>query len=337
MIHLSKINSTLDLTPLGPFLTLAQDVFEKSGSGVQLDVAFLHSFIESGIRERALGAGVRIPTEFQLRLIVASGAIGIPTGIIAAEAQAGKAAEISRDAWAIPLSLEREDCVITSMRPDPLLAERVDHNCLSSSVEEVRNWLRSVLHEYIVAVGGAVTSHSLDRIFVPGAIEDDAAASLQGHVRRLIQRRFIRYCERPGPERPGEHVAPFLYSFVQDCKMFPPDGTAMLPAEYYWLPVEVDDTSWTAAAQQSSIGSDGKTATMQIVCMQELVEARGEFRRRFRDLLRLCRYQRNRLEQVTSASPVKGDIRIRIPCYILQLEYIFRSTWFLVLSLLPAS
>jgi hypothetical protein len=302
-LHLSKINATLDLTQLGPFLTLAREAFERGGSRVQPDAAFLHSFLESGLKDRTLGAGVRLPTEFQLRLIIASGAIGFPTGTMNIETQAAKAAEMDNEAWAIPLTLDRSDCVITSMRPDPLLAERVDHNGLSASVEEVRNWLRSVLQEYIVAVGGAVTEHALDRIFLPSAIEDDAAASLQGHVRRLIQRRFIRYHERPGPAMAGEHFALFLYSFVRDGKIFAPTSTAV---PYYWLPMEVDECSMETAAQQSSIMGDERA--MHTVCMQELVEARGEFRRRFRDLVRLCRYQRNRLEQVTITFPLNVDV-----------------------------
>ena len=305
--HLIKINLALDLTSLGRFLVLARDALERVGPDAQPDISFLHGFIEAGIRDRTLGREIRLPTDFQLRLILAGGFLCSQSSVGSESSPVGMC-EASHK-----LCLNRDDCFITAMRPDAYLKERVNQNGLEDSVHNVREWLRDVLKEYMVRNSGAVDVQALDRIFFADAIERDAAALLQCQLRRLFQRRLIRYFEQQR-FTDAVDVSQFRYSFVPDCSVFLPGGTTSLPSAFYWFPREICCVQ--AVAEIKSVGqvavtisgryraregNDCSTAsTGRVVCMQELVEARGLFQRRLRDLQRLHLYQRSRLEEVGS-------------------------------------
>ena len=196
------------------------------------------------------------------------------------------------------------------MRPDAYLTARVSQNGLGGSVEEVRGWLRGVLREHLVGKGGGADERAVERIFSPVAVEDDAAALLQAHVRRMAQRYLLRYREMTAGTDSDGTGARFLYGLVRD-KAFPPGGASVLPRKHYWLPAEIGrgccgeecDSDGGAEGSAAAEARFGEIAG-RVISMQELLESRGQFRRRFRDLLRLRRYQRSRLEEVCARACV---------------------------------
>jgi hypothetical protein len=312
--NISKINNALDLTQFGPFIAAARDALGRgsgtAGHGIasvdgsrsmQPTAAFLLAFINTCIQEGLLATGMRVPTDFQLRLILASGVLGDPMTISSVVAEPG--ADVTFPgagvSCALPLALKIEDCMITAMLPDEMLMKRVIKNGLGNSVKDVRMWLRGALCDCMVDCGCADDSRGLDSIFSPAVVEGDAAEMLQAFVRRLIQRHIIRYAEVLIPAAVDSAFS-FKYSIMEDGLTFAPGGPASLPPTYYWLPF--DDLSQECPSSVSEVSDDVEGIPSlrhrRVLSMQHLVELRGVFLRRFEDLLKLYYAQRQRLQQV---------------------------------------
>ncbi len=186
--------------------------------------------------------------------------------------------------------------MITAMLPDEMLMKRVIKNGLGNSVDYVRTWLRGALCDCMVDCGCADDIRGLDSIFSPAVVEGDAAEMLQAFVRRRIQRRMIQYSESLTLVGVDSAFS-FRYSILEDGLTFSPGGPAALPPAYYWLPVEISSQECLSGVPE--VDND-KTISRyrRVLSMQELVEARGVFLRRFEDLLKLYYSQRQRLQQV---------------------------------------
>jgi hypothetical protein len=191
--------------------------------------------------------------------------------------------------------------MITAMLPDEMLMKRVIKNGLGKCVKDVRAWLRGVLCECMVDCGCTDDLRGLDSVFSPAVVEGDAAEMIQAFVRRRIQRNIIQYCELLIPAAVDSAFS-FRYSILDDGLAISPGCSrpAAFPRAYYWLPV--DDPSQgclnDATTEVDNAETVSKSRDGRVLSMQELVESRGVFLRRFEDLLMLYYAQHERLQQV---------------------------------------